>query len=202
MDLDLKVTGLSEVRQSAERGRRLLDAGQDLVMRDLAQMWRDGEANIFATEGGSLNRKWPSLKPSTVKSRAYLIKRFGIQVRPDGPILQQYGDLLDALKFKGGAQEQVVSGGTVRITIDGGRINRHDRTKGLGLTLTARGQRRRPTGKAAKRYPDDIIGIHEKTRPMVGIPVHIQMRQEERVKSFLDNVAAQMNGAPVEGAGA
>lgn len=200
MEATLTVTGLAEVRQSAERGRRALDAGTNMVLRDLADLWRQGESDIFATQGAVLGRRWAPHRPATVKSRGYQIKRFGLQVRPSSPVLVLYGDLRDALRHKGGAQEQSVGQQTVRVTVDTGRINRHNRIKGTGMTLTAKGQRRKVRGKAASRYPEDIIAVHEESRPMVGTPGYIHVEQGARVRRFIDLVSRELNGAEPEGA--
>lgn len=192
----MTVRGITEARAGLERARRHLDAGQDLVLRDLADLFRKGEDDVFRTQGAVLGTRWRPLKPSTVKSRTYLIKRFGLQITPTEPVLVQFGDMRDALRHKGGAQEQHVGRSEVRITIDTARINRHDRKKGLGMALTGDGQRRRkPRGKGAKRYPEDILDVHEKKgRVAVGVPGYIHFEQGERVKRFLDNVAGFMQG--------
>jgi hypothetical protein len=68
------------------------------------------------------------------------------------------------------------------------------------MTLNARGQRRRVRGRAASRYPEDIIAVHEESRPMVGVPGYVAAAQEKRVARYLDNVATHLGGAKPEGA--
>lgn len=195
MEATMTVSGITEAKADVKRARLYLDTGQDFVLRDLADLWRKGEEEVFASEGNALGRRWPALKPATVKSRTYLIRRFGLQIAPAKPVLVQYGDLRDALRHKGGAQEQYVGRTSVRIAVDGARINRHDRARGLGLTLTKTGKRRKPRGRGRGRYPSNIMEIHEANdRPMVGTPGHIQFEQAERVKRHLDHVSRLMNG--------
>ncbi len=195
----MKVSGLNEVRQGVERGRRALDAGQDMVLRDLADMWRQGEDDIFASQGAALGRRWAPLKASTIKRRESMIKRFGLQIGPAAPILVNFSDLRDALRYKGGAQEQAVVGNTIRIAVDTGRINRHNRIQGTGMTLTAKGRRRKVRGKAGKRYPEDIIAVHEESRPMVGTPGYVHFEQGARVRRFIDRVSREVIGGEPEG---
>jgi len=199
MEATLTVTGLSEVRQGCDRARRALDAGTNLVLRDLADLFRKGESDVFATQGAALGKRWAPHRPATVKSRGYMIQRFGLQVRPSSPVLVLYGDLRASLAEKGGAQEQAIGQQTVRITVDTGRINRHNRVKGTGMTLNAKGQRRKVRGKAGKRYPEDIIAVHEGTRPMVGTPGYVHFAQGARVRTFIDRVSTVLGDGEPEG---
>jgi hypothetical protein len=190
--------GAGEVRESALRARRHLDAGTDLVLRDLADLWRKGEEEVFASEGAAIGQRWPPLADSTRKARARLIAKFGLQITPASPVLVNYSDLRDSFRHKGGPQHQRVDRTTVRIEIDQGAINRHNRKKGLGMALTKDGQhRRKPRGKGG-RYPENIIDIHEKRRPMIGVPAAIEAEMDRRVERFLgetiDRLVRQAGG--------
>lgn len=192
MEGDFHVEGAEEIANQAKRAKRELDLGQNLVLRDVADLWRKGEQEVFQSRGGSLGRPWAPLKASTMRSRARLNTRFGLGIGPSEPRLVLFGDMRAALTEKGGAQEQEVGLGKLRIAIDTRRINRHDRSRGMGMTLTASGHRRKPRGKGG-RYPDDILKIHQDgtsrvpARPVIGTPEATERAMEERVGRYFDH---------------
>lgn len=185
----------------ARRALRHLDLGENVVLRDLADIYRKGEADIFRTHGAAIGQPWKSLKPPTIKARARLAKRFGLPISGPAPILVNYGDLRAALTRKGGAHNQFVGRNYVRLDVEQDAVNRHDRTKGLGLGLTKSGRRRKPRGKAARRYPKNIVEIHDEgkgtapKRKILGVPAAREAEMDRRVDKYLQNTMRIVMGA-------
>lgn len=200
MEGRFKVEGASEIAAQARRARRQMDVGQTLVLRDFADIWREGEDVVFQTHGASIGASWKPLAASTQKQRGRLDKRFGLGIGPSDPRLVLFGDLRDALRKKGGAQEQSISGSSLRIAVETSQINRHNRATGLGMTLTKSGRRRKPRGRGGSRYPDDIIEIHEKgtaripARPMIGISRETEAALDRRAERFFDSLMRTIAG--------
>lgn len=200
MEGSFKVEGASEVVEQAKRARRDLDIGKNLVLRDIADLWRKGETEVFSSYGGAIGKPWRPLADSTVKSRARLNRRFGLGIGPTDPRLVLYGDMRASLTTKGGAQEQEISGSRLRISVDTSQINRHDRRRGLGMTLTSTGKRRKPPRGKGSRYPEDILKIHDEgagrvpARPMIGTPAHVELEMEACVERFLANTLRILGG--------
>jgi hypothetical protein len=197
--------GAKEAAQRARRARFDLDLGKDAVLRDLADLWREGEGQIFRTYGGAIHKPWKPLADSTAKRRARLSARFGLPIRPRDPRLVLFGDLRAALTEKGGAQNQSPRGGTLTISVQDDRINRHNRSTGARSGLTKKGLHRKVRGRGG-RYPENIIEIHDEgtaripARPVIGIPDGIERKMESRVKRYLRGVLATLAGSAIDGA--
>lgn len=186
--------GARKISAAAREARRHLDVGGDLVLRDLADLFREGEKSIFDSQGVSFGARWAPLADSTKKSRGRMASKFGLQIRPSSPILVNFGDLRDAFTVKGGAHHQRIGRTDLRISIDEGAINRHNRKKGLGMALTKSGQRRRkPKGKGS-RYPEDIIAIHDEgkgrapKRKIIGTPYDQRHAMDKRFRRYIEGV--------------
>lgn len=198
--MGVSVKGLEVSRRDAMAAVRFMDIGQASALSDLADIFREGESDIFNTQGGAIGGVWKPLKPSTIKSRARLAKKFGLQIGATAPMLVNFGDLRWALTKKGGAHHQFVGRDVVRLGVEQRDINRHNRKKGLGLGRTAAGKRRRPRGKAAKAYPDNIVDIHDQgmgnapKRAIIGTPPRRQAEMDRRVEKFLDDTARILEG--------
>lgn len=202
MSAEFTVVGAKEIGQQARAARRHLDLGQDLVLRDLADLFRKGERDVFVSQGAAIASRWKPLAAASQKARARLNSKFGLGIGPSSPVLVLFGDLRAALTEKGGAQNQRIGSHTLEITVSTDRINRHDRRRGLGMTLTKKGRRRKPS-KGGNRYPNDIIEIHEKgtgripARRVIGIPGYVHFEMERRVKGYLDRVLRSLAGESV-----
>lgn len=194
VDATVRLRGAQQIQDSAARARQLLDFGQELVLRDLGDLFRRGEERIFSSRGGAIGKPWAPLKESTQKARARLNRKFGLGISPSRPMLVLFGDLRDSLTTLGGAQTQRIHGDRMQIVVDTTAINRHNRKKGLGMTLTKRGTRRKPRGKGAAAYPEDAIALHDEgqgripRRKILGVPDATQDAMNARVKSYLDNL--------------
>lgn len=192
------VRGAREIRAQARAAAAEVELGQTVVLRDLADLFRKGERQIFRTYGSAINARWAPLKASTAKSRARLASRFGLQIGPRDPRLVLFGDLRAALTEEGGAHHVRIERRRVRVEVDQARINRHDRRRGLGMTLTKRGTRRKVRGGSG--YPDNIIDLHEEgqgnvpPRKIIGIPPSVKARMDARAKKWFDSLARQLVG--------
>jgi hypothetical protein len=196
VEADLRGPTTDTWAQEARAARRRLDAGTDVVLRDLADLFRKGERDTFASHGAALGKTWAPLAASTQKARARLAAKFGLPIQPAAPVLVNYGDLRDAMTVKGGAHHQQTGQYTVTIDVNPSAVNRHDRKKGLGMALTKNGQRRRKARGKGGRYPEDILAIHNDgagkapRREFIGVPGYIDFMMSGRVARWLDNVAA------------
>lgn len=169
------------------------EAGQTAALRDLAALFRQGEKQIFRTYGSAIGERWAPLAASTAKARARLASRFGLGIGPRDPRLVLFGDLRAALTEEGGPHHVRIDGRRVHVEVDQAQINRHDRKRGLGMTLTKKGTRRKVRGGSG--YPDNIIDIHEEgegnvpPRKIIGIPPGVRQRMDRRARQFFDSLA-------------
>lgn len=204
---EAEITGGAGARKmgaAAREARRYLDVGADLVLRDLADLYREGEKSVFRSEGVSIGARWAPLKDSTRAARGRLIRKFGLPIRPASPILVNFSDLRDAFTVKGGAHHQRVGRTEVVVSIDESAINRHDRQKGLGMALTKSGQRRRKARGKGVRYPSDIIAIHEEgkgrapKRKIIGIPHDQRRGMDERFRRYIEETVRKLNADGIQ----
>lgn len=196
----LKSRGHQEARDALARSMRSMDLGQTAVLRDLSDLFRKGEEQIFRTHGAIIGRLWAPLADSTAKSRARIARRFGLPIAPRSPRLVLFGDLKRAMTEKGGAHRVFLEGRRVRVTIDQTAINRHNRATGANTGLTKKGQPRKVRGSARKLYPDNIIDLHQKgspTRPprqIVGVPPGVRRSMDARIRKWFDGLVRMAGG--------
>lgn len=199
MPTRVTVKGAREVAKQARQAAVELDLGETVVLRDLADLFRQGERQVFRTYGSAIGARWAPLKDSTAKTRARLARKFFLSISPRDPRLVLFGDMRAALTEEGGAHHVRIEGRKLSVEVDQARINRHNRATGLGMSLTKKGTRRKPRGKGAA-YPTNIIDLHEEggdgrpPRKVVGVPPETRRRMDARVKAYLDNVARVLRG--------
>jgi len=200
---DLVPLGLDKLAHDSVRARKWLDMGAGRVLQHLADIARKGIKDAFATRGAAIGKSWPSLKKATQKHRARLRAKFGLPITPTRPVLVNFGDLRAAMTTKGHAQDQYVGRHEVVVSVQQNRVNRHDRISGGEAGINKRtGLPKRVRGKGGKRYPPNIVDIHEQglgdvpKRPMIGVPPRRQLEMDAKVEHFLHSVANLMAGRP------
>lgn len=191
--------GVAHVLDSWREARRELEVGKTVVLKDLAALFRKGEEQIFRTHGTIINKPWAPLAESTARSRARLARRFGLAIGPRAPRLVLFGDMKDALTKEGGPHHVAIEGSTVRVLVDQGAINKHNRSTGEAVGFTKKGKPKKVRGKGG-RYPDNIIELHEQgsanrpPRKVLGIPPGVQRSMDARVQSWFDKVIRKAGG--------
>jgi len=189
--------------------RRFLDLGQTVVLRDLGDLARKGFRRVFQTHGAAIGAPWAPLKKATQRHRRGLIRKFGLKIGEASPILENFGDLRDAMTtLKHPAHEQFTTKHEVTLSVEQSRVNRHDRQTGESTGLTKRNQIpkkakrvKRKKGKGTyAQYPDNIVDIHNEglgdvpKREMIGVPREIEAEMDARVERHFDGVANMLLG--------
>lgn len=200
MGAAFKLRGIKDARDAMRKSQRELDVGQGLVLRELADLFRKGEEQIFRTNGAIISRPWAPLADSTAKSRARLARKFGLSISPRSPRLVLFGDLKLAMTQPGGAHHVLLVGRRVQVAIDQSAINRHNRSTGAETGLTKKGLPRKVRGRARSLYPDNIIDLHQQgaanrpPRQIVGIPPGVRRSMDARVRRWLDSIVRIAGG--------